>query len=114
MTKPAYVRLTIQEWTAEVCYAHKIDPTCLMCKADMVPGYAIDPKDPWQDCLCSRPRMVVDRGTQKFQDIEMIYVLKCPRCGHSDKIDQDVFTESGPPVGFTTWNQYWTSAISTK
>lgn len=107
ITLPPPERLTIQLWTVQQIEnsGENINTVCPWCFTDMIPGYAIDPK--YNDSCCriswnDPPRL-------KFEDIDIVMVLKCPKCGNSEEIPQDIFKE--PPPGFSSWNQYWKSPI---
>jgi len=70
----------------------------------MVPGYVIGPKYGAPCCRTFERNPLLE-----YEDIDIIMVLKCPRCGKSEEIPQDIFTE--PPVGFANWNMFWKSLI---
>ncbi len=92
---------TIQEWTKEKL---NIDTKCRYCNTEMIPGYAINPSSLWESCLSCMPI-----GNLRYEDIEIVMVLKCPKCGQSEEIEKDALKE--PPPGFQNWNNYWRSPI---
>lgn len=54
---------------------------CKYCNVPMVLGEAIKPAI---DC---DSRAIVPTAPIKFKDLEVIPVLKCPACGHSEHVE---------------------------
>jgi hypothetical protein len=80
------------------------DDFCPVCKTvSLKVGYAIDPK--WHDSCChgmgGGPRSL------KVTDIDFIFVMKCPECGHCEETDQDDPRFQTPPEPYYTWSAYW-------
>lgn len=51
---------------------------CPRCDVDMVDGIAIDPKR--EDGAI----YLFPKAPLSYVDVDLIVVLKCPKCGHSD------------------------------
>lgn len=65
---------------------------CKKCKTKMKMGIAIDPK------YDQNARYIMPVGNLNSDTLELIDVWKCPKCGHSEKVDN--FKE-GAPTGMT-------------
>lgn len=92
----------LQLWTQEQLPQYNTE--CEKCQTLMVPGYAIEPGH--RDYGC---RIGPEPPSLRYEDIDIIMVLKCPKCGNSEEIPQDAFKDL--PPGFASWNAYWKSDI---
>lgn len=57
---------------------HPKKMVCPRCDVEMVPGIAIDPKRE-ENVLYAFPLRPL-----AYEDVDLIVVMKCPKCGHSD------------------------------